>query len=71
MWRLLSTLMLASMFVSQAQASITCKRIEQLPPVSDPQVTEKIDIFARTNYRPQTVKIHQLDSRRFVLRPDD
>jgi hypothetical protein len=44
-------------------------RIEQLPSVSDPQIREKIETFARTNYVSQDFGIHQLDSRYYFLQP--
>jgi hypothetical protein len=70
-WIVLCLSIFLVLAVPPSHASMTCKRIEQLPSVSDSQIAEKIATFARTSFPSQTLDISSLDRRHYILRPRD
>jgi hypothetical protein len=62
------------LYVAQAfgaHASMTCKRIEQLPAVSDPRTQEQVEAYVRALPGVKTFQIKQINSRFFVVAPDE
>ena len=68
---LLTTFMANLSHATAAQASMNCKRIEQLPPVEDNYTLQQIEGYVRALPGITTFLVRQLSSRFFVVAPDD
>ena len=66
-WSLSLLLSLACML--SAQASMTCKRIDQLPLESNAAIVDKIEALTRANHGSRSYSIHSLDGRHYFLQP--